>query len=123
MALMNCPDCEKQMSDTAPACLGCGRPMQRIPYGYQQQLPPQPPPQQYYYPPNQNHFMNQSVTVGAIETGSFFLGFLGGFFLGCFGLVPILIFAKGANTKLGAVGGFAAAAILYLVVVANAGKL
>ena len=27
MALVACPDCGRQMSDSAPACLGCGRPM------------------------------------------------------------------------------------------------
>lgn len=27
MALVTCPDCSKQVSDAAPACPGCGRPM------------------------------------------------------------------------------------------------
>lgn len=27
MALITCPDCQRQISDAAPACLGCGRPM------------------------------------------------------------------------------------------------
>lgn len=27
MALVNCPDCNHQMSDKAPACPSCGRPM------------------------------------------------------------------------------------------------
>ena len=27
MALIECPDCGKQVSDAAPACIGCGRPL------------------------------------------------------------------------------------------------
>lgn len=27
MSLVNCPDCSRQVSDSAPACPGCGRPM------------------------------------------------------------------------------------------------
>ena len=27
MSLMKCPDCHREVSDQAPACLGCGRPM------------------------------------------------------------------------------------------------
>lgn len=27
MALIKCPDCERQVSDQAPACPSCGRPM------------------------------------------------------------------------------------------------
>lgn len=27
MALIECPDCRKQVSDAAPACPGCGRPI------------------------------------------------------------------------------------------------
>lgn len=27
MALIECPDCGRQVSDVAPACPGCGRPM------------------------------------------------------------------------------------------------
>lgn len=28
MPLIECPDCGKRVSDQAPACIGCGRPMQ-----------------------------------------------------------------------------------------------
>lgn len=31
MALITCPDCGKQLSDQAPACPNCGRPMKRKP--------------------------------------------------------------------------------------------
>lgn len=27
MALVSCPDCSREISDAAPACVGCGRPM------------------------------------------------------------------------------------------------
>lgn len=30
MPLVTCPDCEKQISDAAPACIYCGRPFQRV---------------------------------------------------------------------------------------------
>lgn len=29
MALIACPDCGKEISDQAAACIGCGRPMQQ----------------------------------------------------------------------------------------------
>jgi len=29
MALIKCPDCGKEVSDTAKTCIGCGRPMER----------------------------------------------------------------------------------------------
>lgn len=45
MALVQCPDCGQQVSDAAPACVRCGRPLQ--PPQYQQQ--PYTPPQ--HYPP------------------------------------------------------------------------
>lgn len=31
MALIKCPDCGKEISDTAPTCIGCGKPMQIVP--------------------------------------------------------------------------------------------
>jgi len=30
MALITCPDCQKQISDQAPTCPHCGRPMQAV---------------------------------------------------------------------------------------------
>src|SRR5687767_3057807 len=29
MPLIKCPDCGKSVSDAAPSCIGCGRPMQQ----------------------------------------------------------------------------------------------
>ena len=31
MPLVTCPDCGKEVSDSAPACVGCGRPMESAP--------------------------------------------------------------------------------------------
>jgi len=31
MALIECPDCGKQVSDAAPTCVGCGRPLRAAP--------------------------------------------------------------------------------------------
>lgn len=31
MALMTCPDCNRQISSSAPACPNCGRPMKSAP--------------------------------------------------------------------------------------------
>lgn len=30
MALIECPDCGREVSDSAAACIGCGRPMQPV---------------------------------------------------------------------------------------------
>lgn len=30
MALIPCPDCGREISDAAPSCLGCGRPMHSL---------------------------------------------------------------------------------------------
>ena len=46
------------------------------------------------------------------QEGSYFLGALAGGLFGCLGLVPVLIFADGRNTKIGAVAGFVGNAIL-----------
>ena len=31
MGLINCPDCKRQVSDQAPHCVGCGRPLGAAP--------------------------------------------------------------------------------------------
>jgi hypothetical protein len=32
MALINCPDCNTAVSDSAPACPNCGRPIANVPF-------------------------------------------------------------------------------------------
>lgn len=39
MALIQCPDCGKSISDSAPACIGCGRPMTSNVYRPEEILP------------------------------------------------------------------------------------
>ena len=34
MALLTCPDCAHQVSDQAPSCPGCGRPMLKTEYRF-----------------------------------------------------------------------------------------
>ena len=41
MALIECPDCGKNISDSAPACIGCGRPMTQGDYKPEEILPPE----------------------------------------------------------------------------------
>lgn len=43
MAIMKCPDCGKMISDLAPACIGCGRPMTPV-TGLSPAPPPSPAP-------------------------------------------------------------------------------
>ena len=43
MAIVKCPDCSKMISDLAPACIGCGRPMV-TPVQSAASVPPVPPP-------------------------------------------------------------------------------
>ncbi len=40
MPLIECPDCGKSISDAAPACIGCGRPMTQSDYKPEEILPP-----------------------------------------------------------------------------------
>lgn len=40
MALMTCPDCSREVSDQAPACPGCGRPIAPPIIPRQAQAPP-----------------------------------------------------------------------------------
>jgi uncharacterized membrane protein len=45
MALITCPDCGNSVSDAAPACIHCGRPMRpQPPFQDQAQVPPRPSP-------------------------------------------------------------------------------
>jgi len=54
MALIVCPDCGQQLSDAAPACVRCGRPMGPTQqWAPQQQAWPQQAPQQWQQPPMQ----------------------------------------------------------------------
>ena len=38
MALVVCPDCQKQISDTASACVNCGRPMRESQTSYTEKM-------------------------------------------------------------------------------------
>lgn len=38
MALVVCPDCQKQISDTASACVNCGRPMREPKTSYTEKM-------------------------------------------------------------------------------------
>jgi len=35
MALINCPDCDKEVSDQAPTCPNCGRPLKKASNSHQ----------------------------------------------------------------------------------------
>lgn len=38
MGLIICPDCQKQISDTASACVNCGRPMRELQTSYTEKM-------------------------------------------------------------------------------------
>lgn len=38
MPLITCPDCQKQISDAAPACVNCGRPLKATPASYTEKM-------------------------------------------------------------------------------------
>jgi hypothetical protein len=96
------------LSTSAASCPRCGRPISppTTPYGQFQQQAYQP-----YQPPIIH------VSGPPVEQGSYLLGFLGGFFFGCLGLVLIMMMAKGANTKSGAALGFIFGLVLGLLIV------
>lgn len=110
MALTSCPDCGQQVSTSAASCPRCGRPIAppTTPYGQFQQ-----PTYHPYQPP--------IIVSAPVEQGSYLLGFLGGFFFGCFGLALIMMMAKGPDTKSGAALGFGAAVVLGLLIVLAGG--
>jgi len=55
MAMIECPECKKQISDQAPTCINCG-----VPITQQQQ----PPPEQY-----QTHIQQQPILYQPVQHG------------------------------------------------------
>lgn len=72
MPLIACPDCQQQVSDAAPACPRCGRPIAAPP-------PPPPPPQWqgpppgWHPPPKPSHLQFQAQPDIVRGIGSFFI--------------------------------------------------
>lgn len=57
MALIQCPECGRNVSDQATSCPGCGAPLQTQPAAQPQPTPqPQPQPQPIYQAPRKSHF-------------------------------------------------------------------
>lgn len=52
----------------------------------------------------------------AVPKGNMILGLLAGFFLGCIGLVLVMIIAKGQDTKRGAVIGFVTQVVVGAII-------
>lgn len=52
MALIKCPECGKEVSDKAAACIHCGCPIQKV------------HTEQQYAPPKQEVYEENSATVG-----------------------------------------------------------
>ncbi len=74
-------------------------------------------PNQPYSPPTAQDDMQWAQPVG-VKQGSLGLGLALGFLLGCFGLIGVLLIAKGSETKRGAWIGFGIQMALGLVRVA-----
>lgn len=71
MALVRCPDCGRDVSSEAPACLGCGRPMKSGPAPAPVAAPVTPPPEKASddgQPLSANHRISSSK-IGAIVLG------------------------------------------------------
>jgi len=136
MALFNCPDCYKEISDKAPSCINCGYPtkpttdlddnviQQRSanyannPSLYQQQS--QPVSSQYNYAPSQEVYYQQAIqqneqAAKKAANTSFTCGIVGLFFAGLiFGIIAI---AQGNKAKnLGYTGKDASAGIVLGVI-------
>ena len=58
MGLVACPDCGRQISDAAPSCIGCGRPMRPAPPPLPARARATPPPT-----PERVLFQDAAVTV------------------------------------------------------------
>ena len=69
MAMISCPECGKQVSDKAPACVNCGVPIGQSPQQYNQPVQQpiqQAPPQPQYVPPQQPIKVHTHVQHGCI---------------------------------------------------------
>ena len=74
-------------------------------------------PNQPYAPPTTTTDDNlQWAQPVGVKQGSLPLGLALGFFLGCFGLIGVLLIAKGAETKRGAWIGFGIGIAFSLIV-------
>ncbi|MGE3673371.1 MAG: hypothetical protein AB7K71_27095, partial [Polyangiaceae bacterium] len=71
-------------------------------------------PNQPYSPPATQDEMQWQQPVGQ-KQGSLPLGLVLGFFLGCFGLIGVLLIAKGPETKRGAWIGFGVQMVLGII--------
>ena len=71
-------------------------------------------PNQPYSPPATQDNLQWQQPIQQVQ-GSLPLGLALGFFLGCFGLIGVLLIAKGPETKRGAGIGFAIQMVLGLV--------
>ena len=104
MVMIDCPDCGNSVSDSAPACIHCGRPMQGA---------SAPQPSQSGKRPSNNAMLaeakvaNEKKSVGLPYVLWFFLGTLGihNFYLGriLLGVVQLACFVLG---PLGLILGF-----------------
>jgi len=68
MGLVKCPDCTKEVSDKAPACIHCGRPKP----GERPAAPPTPPPKKF----KPDHFF---TLVGGILLVASMAGLVAGY--------------------------------------------
>jgi len=91
LKLINCPDCDRLISQDAPACPGCGRPIAEA-------SPPRSD-EPYFPPPREVH---SHVTTQ--ETGTFEKGFGCAFGIGC-GIFVFLGVVREIFAALGAAFG------------------
>jgi hypothetical protein len=81
MALINCPECNKQISDQAPACIQCGYPLASKNLGQQSETNPSEKPSVQH-----SVITNKEIVVALASKKSEGLAFIFTFFFGPLGL-------------------------------------
>jgi uncharacterized membrane protein YhaH (DUF805 family) len=95
MPLITCPDCQTEISDAAPSCIKCGRPMESEAIGSEVFIPP---PSLNLFEATATCFRKYAVFSGRASRSEFWYFYLSQFILG---LLTILIDSMMGYIELG----------------------
>lgn len=116
MALVHCPECGTEVSDSARTCPKCGYPLKPQVTPNAQPAPTYVQPQPTYVQPQPIYVQQPQPTYApTTNAGSMGLGFALGFFLSWVGLL-IAYLTHAPLTKKGAIRGFITEIILGVIV-------